>query len=59
MNGKNPCKRNMMLSSRMGHVSWWILHLEQNLSVGSGYSRKSIDQMVHEARLMEKGFTQK
>jgi hypothetical protein len=40
MNGKKPCRRNMMLSSRMGHGSWWTLHMEPNQSVASGYSRQ-------------------
>jgi hypothetical protein len=47
MNGNNPCRRNMMLSSIMGHGRWWILHSEPNQSTASGYSRTSIDQMAH------------
>jgi hypothetical protein len=43
MNQNNPCKRNMMLSSRMGHESWWTLHLEPNQLDASVYSRTSID----------------
>jgi hypothetical protein len=47
MNGKKPCRRNMMLSSRMGHGNWWTLHMEPNRLAASGYSRTNIDQMGH------------
>jgi hypothetical protein len=47
MNGKNPCGRNMILSSRIGHGSWWTLHLEPNQLDASGYSRTTTNQMDH------------
>jgi hypothetical protein len=47
MNGKKPCRRNMMLSSRMRLGSLYRLHLEPNQSVASGYSKKSTYKMVH------------
>jgi hypothetical protein len=37
----------MILSSRMGHGSWWILHLDPTQSTASGYSRMSTNQMAH------------
>jgi hypothetical protein len=36
MSGKNPCRRSMMLSSRMGRGSSWILHLEPNQLAAGG-----------------------
>jgi hypothetical protein len=50
MNGKNPCKNNMILSSRMEHGSWWTLHMEPTRLAVSGYSRTSIDQMANLTR---------
>jgi hypothetical protein len=47
MNGNKPCKRNMMLSSRMGHESWWTLHMKPNQLDAGGYSRTSIHQMAY------------
>jgi hypothetical protein len=36
-----------MLSSKMGHRSWWILHLEPNQLDASGSTRTSTNQMAH------------
>jgi hypothetical protein len=47
INRKNPCRRNMMISSRTRHGSWWILHSEPKQLAASGYSRTSIDRIYH------------
>jgi hypothetical protein len=47
MSGKKPCRRSMMLSSRMGHGSWWIFHLETNQLDVAGSTRTSTNQMAH------------
>jgi hypothetical protein len=60
-NEKKPCRRNMMLSSRMEDGSWWTFHMEPNRLDVSGNLKTSTDQMAHLTStkwLMEKGFAQ-
>jgi hypothetical protein len=43
----------MMLSSIMGHGSWWILHSKENQLDASGSSRPIKNQMAHLKRTMK------
>jgi hypothetical protein len=47
MSGNKPCRRSMVLSSRMGHGNWWILHLEPNELVVGGSIRTTTNEMSH------------
>lgn len=47
MNGKLQCKGNMMRLLKMELGGWWILLMESNPLVESGFIKSNIKMMVH------------